>query len=158
MHIRLRQLHSKETLDAVIALVNDAVAHEGMCKLTILPDHDQSTSKKERQTQLVPITNKRRLRRREITNSVLSLPKDRRWAYLLGHFPASTRDFVDQLASAGTLTISEALARCNWATSAKAFGGITGSIQRMCLEVEVDLPFSAGETEDGERMWTWVGE
>ena len=84
-------------------------------------------------------------------------PPRQRWAQFLNALPERAQSFVAMIESAhpGVLSQSEAISALDL-QSAKAMGGLVGSITRWAAVDHIPLPWVREEL-DGERTWRWIG-
>ena len=84
-------------------------------------------------------------------------PPEERWQRFLEALPIRAQDFVSMIENAhpDVLSQSEAMAALD-IQSAKAMGGLTGSITRWASVDNIRLPW-VREERDGERTWRWIG-
>lgn len=69
--------------------------------------------------------------------------------------PQPSQNFLTLLEKAGTMTITEAVAKLGL-SKPKSLGGITGAISRWAPVRGAKVPFEK-LTIDGERAWRWIG-
>ncbi len=75
------------------------------------------------------------------------------WTTFEAGLSPQTRTFIGLVQRRGRLTMTDA--RSELGLKAKGIGGMTGALSRKAQSVGMELPFSAGKTRSGQRMWAW---
>ena len=84
-------------------------------------------------------------------------PPEERWSRLVESLPERAQHFVQLVESAHPDVLSQSeVIEALQLSSAKAIGGITGSITRWATVDAIPLPW-VREEQNGERTWRWIG-
>ena len=109
------------------------------------------------ETELEPPVEKAPRRRKPPKPRFADEPPKERWHLFLRALPERAQAFVSMIEAAhpSVLSQSEAMGTLE-IQSAKAMGGLVGSITRWAAVDDIRLPWIR-EALDGERTWRWIG-